>query len=1517
MSISSLSLTRSSGWTISTVGSTSRSFNVSASVTANQYYRLTVTMGGKTVINTGWKAGSSTFAYSFAQTDAQSLSHLDTGSSFNVITTLKEYYTEASYNSGASALFTVTTTNTFSVNIAPTSASITSFDADSVQNISVSWTKPSSLGSWRARVQVFVNGTRILNRYDFAGSSMSYPVDQTLRNQIIDLMGGVTPAALSVTVTSGFLAGSVVYAGSRSASGSVTKVFAKAASVSISGDLRLPSATFSSVTITQSGPTAGITYDLSLSLSGTVIGTNVGISSAGQYNISINTTTAASKLTSSLGVAPVITCTTKYNGSVIGTASATGGLIKPAYPTGFSTGTPSLTSISYSFSSYSSGFVYKGELYIAGTYIKTITLGSSGNVEYTSADILNRVDSERKADVTIKFLTYEGANYIVSSNLTKTYGPANTPGFSNSIGSGTLDIQSNFTFSVSGSNSGFGLSAQLKTISGTTLKTWNNLSNNLSSSFSTAENKSLYATLGSSLNTTLKLHYNILRPNGGVLTTSVVDLKIGTIVAQVSSISNYEIGSSTPISLNPGTTRSLLNYKVRLFSPSINGTWLSVASNTTSIRDDAFSEALLSSLPLGSTSVSNIKLSVETYYESTKIGSTQNSSGSATASTSSAAINAPDSIVLYDSSLTVSAQSSFSGFTYTYKFSISGQNLPFEKIKTSDISYQIDFTNISNVEEVYKKVSSINDSVILVASLETYFNNTKIGNTETKNITVEFKRGSLSNVVSSIDQNLSFIFQKINDPNLTTEITIPNFPVLKQTIDVTNESSPYIFNVDSSLREFFVSRLTNNDNKIVFDAVLKTKYNNTQIGTNVAATITIQFQKGTLAPIAEVLIESPFSLLVQSNTYDQLEYEVQFYVYNTENNLEYIKTSILEEGENVLSFNTEDKELIYSAFSSNALDINSQVSIQAIYTDGNNNVIEVGERTIYSTKFRAPVAQFSLPSSFTIEESFDIDVDLKSNVLESDIHIYQGSNLLQDPWEKVTNYTGLSLDLNSNEVLYNLTKTSTSIPLMIQVRRYHESEESGKVFIGPHLSREITARVADNIVPSISGVSISDKTHLNNKDEFGVIGNPTILEYIGAFVQGNSKIRIDIGALTSFKSAYLKEIFIKVPGIETTIDLRQWSASETNQINNFFREGSIVNNSGRTEGRIVLTDSRNRSVTYLIEDILVLPYEEPSLEGIDIYRINLNTGDKDLSGGIYAETSFRINLSYLPLELGSSLSSKNKAILKIYGVDSFLGIEDSLWQTITILDEVISEDLPNFLRENQQYVIEEEDSSAKEFDGSVVFTVYLELVDLFNKTVRMELTLPTIDVPLSISRHGIAIREIRTGEESEHESIALIVNGESLFRKTLIIEEDTLAPLVVNSSVLVNNLNAEFLNNKPENYFINIEGGTITGILNIERNDSDQGDIYIQGISSLDIFQKFIKTTTFNELSTNLHFQSNSPIKIKFGNDEISITQNDSSIAEFSNHTLYTNRQEISEELKIYNFAFLPRAGGLSFTKIN
>lgn len=168
----------------------------------------------------------------------------------------------------------------------------------------------------------------------------------------------------------------------------------------------------------------------------------------------------------------------------------------------------------------------------------------------------------------------------------------------------------------------------------------------------------------------------------------------------------------------------------------------------------------------------------------------------------------------------------------------------------------------------------------------------------------------------------------------------------------------------------------------------------------------------------------------------------------------------------------------------------------------------------------------------------------------------------------------------------------------------HCDTYNGETLIGTK-SVSLTINIPSNIIPTVS-IATSDPTGFKNK--------------YGAFVQGQSKFKIDVSASGVYSST--------IKSYKVTADGKTYTTDSV--------ETDAISGSGELTISATVTDSRNRA-SAVSGKVNVLPYAAPKISSISVYRCN-EKGEKTNSGG-YLAVKFSAEIT--------ALNNKNSAVYSV------------------------------------------------------------------------------------------------------------------------------------------------------------------------------------------------------------------------------------------------------------------------------
>lgn len=180
---------------------------------------------------------------------------------------------------------------------------------------------------------------------------------------------------------------------------------------------------------------------------------------------------------------------------------------------------------------------------------------------------------------------------------------------------------------------------------------------------------------------------------------------------------------------------------------------------------------------------------------------------------------------------------------------------------------------------------------------------------------------------------------------------------------------------------------------------------------------------------------------------------------------------------------------------------------------------------------------------------------------------------------------------------------STSGTITVAVQTY-----SGSTAIGNEQSRTRTLTVPTSIIPDFTTITHSEYVSLVNTE-------------IGAYVQNKTRLNLAITGASAGSGSSIKSYKITVDG---------QNANTQSGVTQVIRSSGTLNIVG------TVTDNRNRSTSKKVK-ITVLPYQNPTLESIDLMR-STSTGTQD-PFGTFARLRIKSKVS--------SLDGKNSATYQV------------------------------------------------------------------------------------------------------------------------------------------------------------------------------------------------------------------------------------------------------------------------------
>lgn len=1411
----------------------------------NTYYRTSFRLGNQNFGTSSThivSSGASNFTRTLYTSNNALLSTLSGGSSYSLTIYVYEFATQTAANNGYPVTASTSYSRTITVAVPFSNVSIGNYNLDSGGALSVSWSRPSTLSGWRAAVNINVNGTSIFTRYGFT-TGMNYTPSAAEQSAMLAAMNSSSPRTITATVTGGFYAGSTTYNGAaRSGSGSITKAFHVPGSVSVSGTVILSSnsgsQSFSGVSISQSGPTSGITYDISLRIGSTVIGSLNNTSGSGTKTISINRLTATTALKTSTGSSFTVVLQTKYNGSNLGSAvTATGGTIRPPYAANVSISSVGLNSLNVNYTGYSTGYTYNVKVYANGSLITSGTVGASGSqMNYSSASVINNISNgSTSVPIHIQLETRIGT----SVQNTQTTGATNVSVDQPSYSASNFNIESNGALSRSSGSAGLIADISFR-VGSITIKTWSsNSSSSLSTSLSTSERNSIYSAIAAgATSTSVSWVITVKSPNGNRRVGSVLTrtATANATTATVSSFNNFIIGTNPTVSIT-NNTGSSLTYKIGI---NVNGTTQEVdlSSNTNSgsinLSNNTL-DAIFLNMASGSTTSTGITAYVKTMYGSKQIGSTHQFSTSRTASTQGSTISGFNDFNIEEGTAAITANNNYSGFSHRFIFKVGSNTSRFNSGIIASNSYSISINSNSDKEFFYNLLLTGESDINVTAQLETYYiYKTTSGSKKIGSTSESIKKALVSPISVSLGK---FKINETFRPQYSYTSELLDYYVSIRLGSTTLISGTYLneYIFDAGNRATILSSLSPNDESATVTILFSAEYNGKLIGSVSTDNVVVDIPASVVSSINNVEIEGITPILIEKSS-DEITQVAAIAIYNGIS-WDNLRTSFTVDNNYNLSFTENEKISIYDLFS---YDLEAEEKLIKNSIEGKilltsyYDTTQIGETKEYEFNLVVDRPTISIPDSyFELEDTFNINITKGSNLFKYLIELYFLGEVEKSfySFEVEDNNTSLNYELEIPsspsdivqevyEKFYNKTREN----ITIRVYSMYENSENETIQIQSFSSSAIECRIKDSITPNIDSISFSD---LSNTRALGsVVTSENVATYFGKFVQHISRPRMNVSGISAGRGANLSTYRISMDFFNPNTMPLNSSSLELN--------GSIITRSGTIIGNIVITDSRGRTIIRTLS-IQSLFYRSPSIsnfstvraieveeEGEIIYQESMTLGE-------YALISF--DFTYEPLSSGlnpnrfyymleSRLSNSGDSFVPIWNEYKLFNHSSSIKEVITTT---------------------ELSTEPKIFLESQAFEFRIVVYDLFENSLDSTSTMSTIEVPFSISKYGISIKELRTSNIPE--STALIVKGDSRIQGKIIVEStnEEEPPFVVDSSIRVDNLNADLLDGHDSLYFatadhlhdnryLQLSGGVISGSLTV-KNVLETGNHIIQKYS--------------------------------------------------------------------------------------
>lgn len=406
-------------------------------------------------------------------------------------------------------------------------------------------------------------------------------------------------------------------------------------------------------------------------------------------------------------------------------------------------------STSISYYSYSTSFNYKFHLYVGSTFLQEFSSYSvSGTNSLTitpstasQTSILNAIaNGGTSVTVSIYMGTFSGSTQIGGWTAAKTATASTRASTISSFGNFSITGTSTSTISVSRGNSL--LKHHFEIYVGST-RIFDS-SNNSSATYSGTLNDSIRQTILGAFSTggtstTVQARVTTRNPantrNIGSQQTSNASATIS--VSTVSGFSNFNITNSSAGTITISRATSLLRhiYVIKVGSTSLINSGYNTSTTYTGSLNDTIRGQILSTFSNGHTSAT-ITAEVTTYYSTTRIGTAQ--TRTATASISAAAFSGTTGNFPLNTGTTPSSINRSFGFssissllTKTVTVAIGSFS---KSASSTGTSATVELTG-ANQNSIYSILSNATSGT-MSETLTTYYGNTRIGSSVSRNVTI-------------------------------------------------------------------------------------------------------------------------------------------------------------------------------------------------------------------------------------------------------------------------------------------------------------------------------------------------------------------------------------------------------------------------------------------------------------------------------------------------------------------------------------------------------------------------------------------------------------------------------------------------------------------------------------------------------------------------------------------------------------------------------------------------------------
>lgn len=1451
------SVSTPSSITINSVSTTNFSINVTinGTVSGRFYHAIAYVTGTTTAIGSAnGTASGTTRALSITTNHSTLLTRANGASALTYYIRVFEFlnYTSFLNNETATDSKNSSAAN-LTISLRNSSTAISAYNLDTGGTVNTSWARPSTHSGWRTRVQVYANGVWIFTLQGLTGSSLSATMDSSEVAAMTNAMGGVSPGTISARIWTGWnLSGGATYLGYSEPTNTLTKSFYVASTCSISGSPILLDSNSGTqnitVSVANSGPTSGLTHDLTLSISGTSVGTGT-INAPGSTTISINRATAAEVLKTASNGTLTLTCVTKLNDSSIGSNTATA-TIRPPIAT-----VPSDSVANFSlnnvvpikFTSFSNAYTYTAELLRSdNTVVATRTYSSqtagsvSHNITLNSTErtnILNQITTDGTTQVTglkLKISTLIGTTSIGSNTNgsgTCSYSASTISTFANlsAEGSGTLTLSSlvsEFTHDVM---------IRLGT-AGTIIYSTTGAGTAPSVSFDATAIGAIYSAIaaaGSSLSHSIRV--SITTKYGSRTIGSVLNNDSYSVTAPSSSISALPdpltIGSNFNVSITRGST--YFTYYIDLWGGSatynsanlVKTITASANSSSTSFSNQEWTKILSFFTSAGDTSTT-LYARLRVFYGSNQIGSTTTSV--------SRSISASAFAFTAGNSASFNIEGTISNMTFSGGNSLLKASLNYKNVSTSIITKE--FTGASSYTEpiivaadraaIYGAAAASSTSLVVSLDLTTMTpQGVRIGSISSISFTASYANGTISSFGTGLNFNLS------SNPSLAIAATSS---LLSHKVELLNNSSVLIVEKtiptgESSLaglidshRSNILSNLVSGETVIPVKIRLTTLYSGKVIGSSVTQDYSAIVSALTLSNVLGSAIDTA--------------------------NVSFGVSSIPTTLSGLVHYKVEIKSLTSTVFSSSAQTSSTQsctftanrATILNNFVAGSNShalTLNVTTEIVGTTKrigsVQSSTANMTIldPTISMIEGNLTLGLAsanpfsitlTKGSALTSvtnTVRMVSTSPVLNltigtDLTGNVSNYAFNQSSLNT---ILALIPSTTSLAVRFEVSQFYSGKQ-----LGSTISINRTLVIDTNVYkPSITSFTFTELV----SSVVSLLGTNTAPIYI----QNVSRPNI-VTAFTIPNGANLSNATLSFSNQNTST-----SNAAARTLTLAF--SNPIAASGSVAPVLTVVDSRGISATMTGASKTISIYETPRVLSYDVQRAHNTLDQLDLEAGTRAGVMFSLQAS----SIKPSLTELNSLS---YRVEFFPQVGD--WTPLAPYQSLGAGNLSVVRNQSNPIVL----GDINTFQTGFAYPFRFIFKDGLNETVYYLDTMPSVFIPFAISKYGISAGKVhsQTADNVFEAGGAIALSGQ--LKSTV---ATGTAPLVISSTTKVENLYANRADTlaTARTLTIGSTGKTFNGSANVSWTLAEIGAAATSHSHTKSQITDFAHTHTLSEISNS------------------------------------------------------------------